>query len=401
MNEHSIRVTMCVFVPAFTMLGVSLAGHAQTKTAAGAEPDVLVVSNGDTLHGKIVSVIDGKLTFHTDALGDVKLGLDKVKELHSSQKFAVLTDQQTALPRKVARQLPTGALRVENQAVIVQPENAPAQPPIPVAHAMEIMDAATLDKQVNGRPGFLSAWSGSAVAGATLVAATQNQYSFSGGVDMVRRVPTVDWLQPRNRTLIDFTGSFGKITQRSYTLPGPPAVFVPAVTTKTSIFHAGAERDWYLSARTFLLVQALFDHNFSQDLALQQIYGGGIGWTPIKTPNQELDLKATLQYARQQFISHPNAPLNLIGSTLSADYVLRTPLVTYTQGLAYLPAFNNSRAWSVNETNMLTFPAYKNFGFSMGTLNSYLNFPPAAIPPTKRNSFQFTMGLTYAIKSRY
>jgi len=34
-------------------------------------------------------------------------------------------------------------------------------------------------------------------------------------------------------------------------------------------------------------------------------------------------------------------------------------------------------------------------------LDSYLNFPPAAIPPTKRNSFQFTMGLTYAIKSRY
>jgi len=400
MNVHSIRVTICLFAPAFA-LGIGLAGQAQAKADAAAEPDVLVVSNGDTLHGKLVSVIDGKLTFHTDALGDVKLGWDKVKELHTGQKLAVFSDQQKALSRKEAKQLPTGILTVENKAVIVQPDNAPAPPPIPVEHATDIMDAATLNKQVNGEPGFLAAWSGAATAGATLVAATQNQYSFSGGIGLVRKVPTVDWLQPRNRSLIDFTGSFGKITERSYKLAGPPVVIVPAVTTKTSIFHADAERDQYLSSRFFVLVQAVFDHNFSQDLELQQIYGGGIGWTAIKTPNQQLDLKATLQYERQQFISNPNAALDLFGSTFSADYVLHTPLLTYTQGVAYIPAYNNTRAWSVNETNVIAFPTYKNFGFSVGTLDSYLNFPPAAIPPTKRNSFQFTMGLTYAIKSRY
>jgi hypothetical protein len=55
----------------------------------------------------------------------------------------------------------------------------------------------------------------------------------------------------------------------------------------------------------------------------------------------------------------------------------------------------------VNEANTLAFPAYKNFSFSVGTLDSYLNFTPASLPPTKHNSFQFTMGLTYAIKSKY
>ena len=52
-------------------------------------------------------------------------------------------------------------------------------------------------------------------------------------------------------------------------------------------------------------------------------------------------------------------------------------------------------------TNVLSFPVYKNFSFSLGTLDSYLNNPPASVPPTKRNSFQFTMGLTYAFKSQY
>ncbi len=231
------------------------------------------------------------------------------------------------------------------------------------------------------------------------ITATQNQYTFSGGIGLVHSVPTVDWLDPRNRTSIDFTGSFGKITQPAYRSGG---ITVPAVTTKSAIYHADAERDQYVSPRLFALVQTAFDHNFAQDLDLQQIYGGGLGWTVLKTPKQEADLKATLQYEKQQFITGSSSSKpNLIGSTLAASYLRHTKLFTYTQGLAYIPAFNDMRAYSANETNTFAFPAYKSLSFSVGTLDSYLNDPPTSLPPTKRNSFEFTMGLTYAIKSKY
>ena len=61
-------------------------------SAAQAKPpqDVLVLSNGDTLHGKVVSAIGGAVTFHSDALGDVTVRWANVKELHTTQKFAVL-----------------------------------------------------------------------------------------------------------------------------------------------------------------------------------------------------------------------------------------------------------------------------------------------------------------------
>jgi len=213
-------------------------------------------------------------------------------------------------------------------------------------------------------------------------------------------VPTVSWLSTRDRTSIDFLGSFGKITQPAYTDP-ITGIVVPAVVTKSAIYHAGAERDEYFSPRFFALAQTAFDHNFGQDLDLQQIYGGGVGWTFLKSPRQEADLKATIQYEKQQFISGSSGNQNLIGSTISLAYVLHQKLVTYTQGLAFIPAFNNPHAYSANETNTLAFPAYRNFSFSLGTLDSYLNNPPDSLPPTKRNSFQFTMGLTYAIKSKY
>ena len=407
--RRNLRLLLLVSALAATF-GGSLCSSAQKKPAPNPAPDVLVLSNGDTLHGKFVSEVQGKVTFHSDPLGDVALTWDKIKELRASERFAVLDKNVKLRGKKGAREIPVGTFDVANQAVTVHPVSAAAIAPIPVKNAQFIMDEATLNKEVYREPSLLAGWNGSATAGATLVTATQNQYTVSGGIGLVRVVPTVSWLDPRNRTSMDFTGSFGKITQPGYTIPATPttpATVVPGTVTKSAIYHADAERDEYFSPRFFALAQTAFDHNFGQDLDLQQIYGGGLGWTFLKTPKQEADLKGTVQYEKQQFISEApgsttsSANQNLVGSTFSLNYVLHVKLFTYTQGVSYIPAYNDMHAYSANETNTFAFPAYKNLSFSVGTMDSYLNDPPVSEPPTKRNSFQFTMGLTYAIKSKY
>jgi Protein of unknown function, DUF481 len=379
---------------------------APSKAAPNSAPDVLVLSDGDTLHGKFVSEVAGKVTFHTESLGDVSLTWDKIKELHTAEPFAVLDKNVKLRGKKAVAHIPTGTLEVTDQAVAVHPENGPEVTPIPVKNAEYVVDQPTLDKEVFHQPGFFSGWNGAGTAGATLVTATQNQYTFSGAISLVRAVPSVSWLDTRNRTSADFSGSYGKITQPAYTVPGTPPTTVAAVTTKTAISHIDAERDQYFAPRFFALAQTAFDHNFGQNLALQQIYGGGIGWTAVKSALQELDLKGTIQYEKQQFIGGTSATNpNLIGSTIAATYALHLKRVAYTQGLAFIPAFNDPHAYSANETNTFAFPAYKSLSFSVGTLDSYLNDPPFTVsptsPPTKANSFQFTMGITYAIKSKY
>lgn len=379
------------------ILIATVAGASACFCAAPAKPaaaDVLVLQNGDTLHGKLVNEIGGTVTFHSDALGDLKVKWSDVKELHTSQSFAVLNATATKHSRKKAARAPVGQLDVENQMVRVHPENGAVPPPLPVKDAAYVVDQATLDQQIYHQPNFFAGWDGSATAGATLVQATQNQYTASGSVDLVRTVPGVTWLNTRNRTSADFSGSFGKITE-----PGTPA-------TKTAIFHAGAERDEYFSSRFFGLGQVAFDHNFGQLLALQSVYGGGVGFTAFKKAKQELDVKATAQYEQQQFIAPPapgvaSSSQNIIGSTFSASYALKLKLFTFAQAMAFIPAYNTPRDYSANETDTLSFPTYKNFSFSVGTLDSYLNDPPISTPPTKPNSFQFTMGLTYAFKSKY
>jgi Protein of unknown function, DUF481 len=366
---------------------------AQKTPAPNPAPDLLILSDGDTLHGKLVMETTGKVTFHTESLGDVTLGWDKIKELHTGQSFAVLSSTTKLRGRKKISQVPVGTVEMTHQTVTVQPVSGTGPAPIPTKDAQYIIGSAALNQQVFHEPNFFTGWNGVATAGATIVSATENQYTASGSVNLVREVPSVTWLDRRNQTSAGFSGSFGKITESG----------VPA--QKTAILHADAERDEYVSSRLFALAQTTFDHNFSQGLALQSVYGGGLGWTAIKDAKQHLDLKATIQYESQQFLSTPGSVptpnQNLIGSTFSATYALHLKLLTLTQNLAYMPAYNTPRAYSASETDSVAFPAYKNFSFTVGTLDSYLNDPPLTTPPTKPNSFQFTMGVSYAIKSKY
>lgn len=396
-----------------TAAALILAGMcaAQNQPAAPHDtPDVLVLSNGDTLHGRFVSETGGKVTFHSDPLGDIVLAWDKIKELHVAEKFGVLDKRVPAGRRNRSLQFPIGSFDVAAGTVTVHTENAPAPPPIPVKSADYIMASGTLDKEIRHEPDLFQGWNGSATAGATIVSATNNQYTVTGAVSLVRAIPTVTWLDPRNKTILGFNESFGQITQPAYTYaPNPSApllVTVPAVITKSSIAHFAAERDQYFSSRVYALAQTAFDHNFAQDLQLQQIYGGGLGWTMVKSSKHEFDLKGAMQYEEQRFFpGSGNVDQNLVGSTFSANYILRLKLLTLTQDLSYIPAYNQPSAYSAAETDSASFPAYRNFSFTVGTIDTYLNDAPflgtSTNPPTKPNSFQFTMGVTYAIKSKY
>ena len=131
--------------------------------------------------------------------------------------------------------------------------------------------------------------------------ATQNQNSFSGGIALVRAVPSLAG-QSRVTALLPDSPARTEKSPSPLTLRG---VTVPAVVTKSAIFHIEGERDHDLSPRIFALVQTAFDYRLSpQDLQLQQDPdGGGLGWTLLKSEKQEADVKGTIQYEKQKFIS--------------------------------------------------------------------------------------------------
>ncbi|MBV9745801.1 MAG: DUF481 domain-containing protein [Acidobacteriia bacterium] len=181
---------------------------------------------------------------------------------------------------------------------------------------------------------------------------------------------------------MNFSGSEGHLIQ-----PGTASI-------KTEIAHLDAERDQYFSPRGYGFAEAEFDHNYSQGLTLQQSYGGGIGWTVIRNPNTTLDLKASVQYLRQQFKSAPDQ--DLIGSTFAENFMRKFAKgITFTEGFNATPAWNNLDALLASANATLTMPVYKRFSFTLSATDSYLHDPPAAF---KKNSFTATTGLTYSLK---
>ena len=252
------------------------------------EPDVLIFANGEKLIGQLKSAKGGSLTFKSDMAGEVTVDWSKVQELRTSHPFAVITKNLKIVKHGDVSQVPEGNLSMTGQKIVLERAGA-APSSIPVADLAFVLEQPDFEKAISHEGGFLQDWSGAITAGLSLVESTQEARTFTGGISLVRAEPTASWLNPSSRTLFDLSGSYGTLTQ-----PGTSEI-------KTDILHGNAERDQYFSPRMFGFGQAAFDHNFSQGLDLQQSYGGGLGWTVIKTTAAEFDLKGSVDYIRQSF----------------------------------------------------------------------------------------------------
>lgn len=379
----TLAVVFCAGEPAYQ-------GWAQTANAAPG-PDVLTLSNGDHLAGKLLSEANGIVTFHSDGAGDLTLTWDKIKSIQTAGKFAVIQQGQRVSRKTANSQVLQGVVVAEDGKVRVDTGAEGAPKEIAQPAAQYLIDQDTYTKTVNGHPGWGHGWTGALSAGVADVEATQNSRTFTGAASFVRAIPGVSWLDPRYRTIANFAAAYGSLSQ-----PG-------SATTKTNILHADAEHDWFLSPRLYALVDTSFDHNYSQGLSLQQIYGGGLGFVVFKTAKEELDLKGDIHYERQHFGFTPGItpPVktpdkDLIGANIGDTYIAKLAHgILFNQGLVVTPSFNTPKAYSALATAGLTFPVYKRLGFNLSALDDFLNDPAFG---SKKNSFQFSAGITYSLK---
>ena len=379
MSIHGLKRRMS-FLAAWLAAVTSLYG--QAKSDSKPAPDVLIFTNGEKLIGHLVRSTGDKVTFKSDMAGEITVEWKTIQELHSAQKYAVIQKGVPLRKNEAEAKVPRGTIAVAEQKIEIHPGGEHPPQTIAVGDAAYVVDEAAFEKALH-RPGIFEDWTGAIAAGASLVEATQKSNTFTAGIGLIRAVPAENWLDPRNRTTIDFSTSYGKLTQ-----PNTP-------TVKTSIYHADAERDQYFNGRVYGFGQLGYDHNFSQGLDLQQAYGGGIGWTVIKSARQTLDVKGSMSYVKQQFADATKSQ-NLVGSTFAEGYQ-RTLAhgILLTEQLAATPAWNNNRAYTAVGGAGLTMPVFKRLSIAMSALDTLLNDPPAGF---KKNSFQFTTGITYALK---
>jgi Protein of unknown function, DUF481 len=377
---------------------VAQAASAQTP-APKPPPDLIVFANGDQLTGTFERILGDNVVFKSDMAGEITVPLAKVKQLRAGGEFAVLRKDRPVTKQAVI----PGTIALEGSDLKLTIPSVP-EATIPTKDVAFVIDKGTYVKETNPHPSLFYGWSGAVTGGATLVRASQNGNTFNAGIALARNVPTVSFLPKRNRTLFGLTETYGTLTQPQITIGS--VVTTPYSQVKTSIFHTGLEQDQYISNRFYLLGTATFDHNFSQSINFQQIYGVGVGWTVIQNAKQELDLSASIHYERQNFIQpiQPATPpfipatpgVNLIGATIGENYLRHLPgKLLFTESLGVLPAFNTPNDYSALASAGLVLPVYHRFAVNFNTSDSFLNNPA---PGFKKNSYQFVTGVTYTLK---
>lgn len=355
---------------------------AQPAASADAEPDVLIFANGDKLTGRFERSDGSKVVFKADMAGEIAVEWKSIKEIHTNREFAVIPSGVKVKRGESPAKIPQGVLAVENQRIELHNPGTAVET-IPTADSAYVVDQEAFDRAVTSSEGVFQGWNGSVTLGASLVEATQRSNTLSGAASWLRVTPLEHWLDRRDRTSVSVSFAYGKLTQ-----PNTQDV-------KTDIYHLDAEHDRYFTSRLFGFGVLAYDHNFSQGLDLQQSYGAGIGWTVVKNPENELNLRSSMNYVKQQF---QTALLNqnLIGSAFTENYMHRFAHdVVLTEQGSVTPTWNNRDAYSAASQLSLTIPVYKRFSLSLAGIHTFINNPPEGF---RKNSVQFTTGLTYTVK---
>ena len=348
--------------------------------------DILVFNNGDQLSGTLERGVGDSVVFKSDIAGEVTIKMDTIRELRSAGRFAVIRKNEPLTWSTIH----PGTLSLGNGMVSVAHAPAPVET-VPVKETAYIIDQATYDEDLARSPRPWQGITGTASAGASLIQATQTGSNFTAAVALVRAIPAVAYLPKTHRTTLNLSETYGVLNQPEIPRAVPP---IEASTTKTSIFHTDLERDEYFTPRFYSLGAMSFDHNYSQGLDLQQVYGTGVGWTPIQTPSEQLDVKADLHYEKQEFETPANN-LNLIGSTFAESYRRNLPWkIVLTESSSILPAYNRPKAYSANGSLTLSVPLFRQFTMNFSATDNFLNIPSDGF---RKNSFQYvtTVGYTF------
>ena len=440
--------------PAFAAKSTKKAAKAEAKKLE--EPkEVLIFKNGDQITGKLLNSTGTKIKFDSEVAGEITVPLENIKELKSDRPFAIVPKE----PKGFKKRAPVveGIIQLEAKGIIVVPvtqekakelaeaaakpeakpseakpippaqaktktapptpqtpaevaKSAPTTPPssatsakptivettppvtvetgrlIPPDQIGYLVDDSTYQKEIDRKINWRTGWTGNITTGTTVIRATQDSYQFLTDVTLQRTIPTVIWLDPKLRTTFHYTQSAGKVSQ-----PG-------TVTTITNIFHVSAERDEYFSRRGYYLQQVNFDHDTTQGLDLQQIYGAGVGVTFFKKEDSEFDVTADLHYESQAFNSTADVTaLNrkLIGSMVSEAYTRKFGKITFDEKTLADFAWNDENAFSAAGNAGVKLPLYKKLSFSLAVIDNFQNDPQVGY---QKNSFQFSTGLSFSLQ---
>ena len=322
--------------------------------------DTVTMKNGDHLTGTIGDSDGTAVTIHTDYAGDIKVKWAAIKEVDSAKPLFVVTSDKNVVSGTV---VPEG----DHLVVHTTPESAVVVPLAKITAVRSAEGQQAYEKITH--PGLLHEWKGSATVGFALARGNSDTTDLNSGLRLNRK------------TLSDEI----KLYESSVYATNGATPTSPGSGVTANAILGGAWYDRNITDKMFAFGSADFTHDQLQELTLQSIYTGGLGWHAIAHPKTTLD-------ASTSSIVTSSLNRNLPGITAGEDFTHKFGgASTFTEDFTFYPDLSDFNQYRFSLDAGWVTKINKWLGWQIALADRYITNPP--ILGAKSNDLILSTGL--------
>lgn len=229
--------------------------------------DQLVLKNGDSLRGKIVSMADGKMLFKSSVLGELKVDMDNIRSFSSDEPVKLqLVNGSVMKPQLVS-----------SEAGYVQAKDK---------HGSQQL-AINQISAINLKPKKPVQWSGKLFAGINIQKGNTETQDVNVDTKLIRETKgdriILDARYEEDRSKDDSSGDLST-DKRYYTL--------------------GAHYDYFLSERVYVYGDGRTERENTANLDRRIKLGGGAGYRWVETTRTRFEVESGLSWVSEKYTNN-------------------------------------------------------------------------------------------------
>jgi putative salt-induced outer membrane protein YdiY len=265
--------------------------------------DEITFTNGDRLTGKITNLVEGKMLFKSDAIGDVTIDISKIKTFSTDAPIAVHLEDETVLLQKVVNAEP-GKFGIEGAGTVK-------------AQDFELTSISSINPPIKPLP----KWHGNLSAGVTSTHGNTKSESMSGSLNINKRTHN-------DRTQVGL--DYAKTKQQDKTTGDK-------VVTE-DWWRSKGKYDYFFSKKMYGFVDGRYEKDAIAELDRRMIIGGGGGYQWVETEDLSFSTELGMASLYEKFNNQTDSNSEV---SMQAGYNLDKTLmknVKFVHDLTYYPS---------------------------------------------------------------
>ncbi len=277
--------------------------------------DEITFTNGDRLTGKITHLMEGKMVFKSEAIGDVTIDISKIKTFSTDDPIAVHLKDETVLLQKIVNSEP-GKFGIEGAGTVK-------------AQDFELTSISSINPPEKPLP----KWTGNLSAGITSTHGNTKTESVSGSFNMSKRTHN-------DRTQVGVV--YAKTKQQNKTTGDKD--------TTEDWWRSKAKYDYFFSKKFYGFVDGRYEKDAIAELDRRMIVGGGAGYQWIESEDLNFSTQFGLASLYEKFDNQTDSNSEV---SFQAGYNFDKTLmknVKFIHDLTYYPSIDKVSNYYLTST---------------------------------------------------